>query len=98
MLFLVLVVFVFPVNAKPKTKVTYELNAMGFTRTKIENKTTESLACYVAIDGYKKKFRLPSFNTSQWYTANDKRINYKNFTVWCDYLSAYPSYNQYNRG
>jgi hypothetical protein len=83
------------VHAKPKTKTTYGRNLDGFAQVKIKNNTTESLACYVAIDGYKVKFRLPALRQSKWYTATSKRFAYRNFSTWCDFLSLYPEYSKY---
>ncbi|WP_286234141.1 hypothetical protein [Thalassotalea sediminis] len=64
----------------------------------VKNESNRELACWVAIDGFKKKFRLPQFTTSQWITVYDKRYNYQNFSTWCDYIERYPEYRQYNRG
>jgi hypothetical protein len=83
------------VYAKPKTKTIYGLNADGFSQVKIKNNTRESLACYIAIDGYKVKFRLPSLRQSKWYTATDKGFSYTNFSTWCDFLSLHPEYEKY---
>ena len=82
-------------QAKPKTKTIYGHNLEGFARLKIKNNTTESLACYIAIDGYKVKFRLASLRESMWHTATDKRFSYRNFSTWCGYLSEYPEYLKY---
>jgi len=83
------------VQAKPKTKTIYGHSLDGFARVKIKNNTTENLACYVAINGYKIKFRLAALRESKWYTATDKRLSYKNFSTWCDYLSLNPEYLKY---
>jgi hypothetical protein len=83
------------VHAKPKTKTTYSRNLDGFAQARIKNNTTESLACYVAIDGYKIKFRLPALRQSKWYTATSKNYTYRNFSTWCDFLSLYPEYSKY---
>ena len=83
------------VHAKPKTKTTYGFNLDEFAQVKIKNNTTESLACYVAIDGYKIKFRLPALRQSKWYTATSKRFTYRNFSTWCDFLSLYPEYSKF---
>jgi hypothetical protein len=82
-------------QAKTKTKTIYGRNLDGFTQVKVKNNTTESLACFVAIDGFKVKFRLPAFRQSKWYTASDKRFSYKNFSTWCDFLTLYPEYSKY---
>jgi len=83
------------VQAKPKTKTIYGRNLDGFPQVKVKNNTTESLACFVAIDGYKVKFRLPASGQSKWYTASDKRFSYKSFSTWCDFLTLYPEYSKY---
>lgn len=88
----------FSVMAKPKTTVSYGYSLDGFVRVKIKNETIKDLACWVAIDGFKKKFRLPAMTTSQWFTTNDKRYTYSDFSTWCDYIDLHPEYNQYNRG
>ena len=81
--------------AKPKTVTTFNVNAAGFTQVRITNDTLVVWACYVAIDGFKKKFRLRAKTTSQWITATDTRYNYQNFSTWCDYLELHPKYNNY---
>ena len=83
------------VYAKPKTKTIHGRNADGFSQVRIKNNTTESLACYIAIDGYKVKFRLPALRQSNWYTATDKGFTYRNFSTWCDFLSLHPEYAKY---
>lgn len=83
------------VQAKPKTKTIYGRSLDGFARVKIKNNTTESLACYVAIDGFKIKFRLLALRESKWYTATDKLFNYRNFSTWCDFLALHPDYLKY---
>jgi hypothetical protein len=85
------------VQAKPKTKTLYGRSLDGFAQVKIKNNTTESLACYVAIDGFKIKFRLLALRESKWYTTNDKRFEYHNFSTWCDYLDQYPEYLKYKQ-
>jgi hypothetical protein len=82
----------FNTTAKPKVTIKHQRNAQGFAQVQVSNATMEILACYVAIDGYKVKFRLMSLQPSQWYTATDTRFNHKNFSVWCDYLSLHPEY------
>jgi len=84
-------------QAKPKTKTTYGKSLDGFARVKIKNNTTQNLACYIAINGYKVKFRLPSLRESKWYTATDKRFSYRNFSTWCDYLALHPEYLKYKQ-
>ena len=85
------------VNARPKTSIEHGRSIEGFARMRINNLITKELACYVAIDGFKVKFRLPALNTSRWVTATDTQFNHSNFSTWCDYLSLNPKYNNYRR-
>ncbi len=82
-------------HAKPLITVVHQRNKNSFVQVKVANETTRDLACYVAIDGYKIKFRLPALATSQWYKANDIRFDYSHFNIWCDYLAHYPEYKDY---
>ena len=84
--------------ARPKINTIYGYSLDGFVRVKIKNQTTQALACWVAIDGFKLKFRLPALTESQWYTSKDKRYTYANFSTWCDYINLYHEYEKYNRG
>ena len=43
--------------AIPKINTIYGKNNDGFARVKIINETTANLACYVALDGRKVKFK-----------------------------------------
>ena len=86
------------VFARPKTKTIHGYSLDGFARVKVKNLTTTDLACWVAIDGQKTKFRLPALNESQWDTTNDKRYTYANISTWCDYIDLHPEYQKYNRG
>ena len=83
------------VHAKPKTKTTYSRNLDGFAQARIKNNTTESLACYVAIDGYKIKFRLTPKHASKWYSSTDKTYKYTDFSTWCGFIEQYPAYLKY---
>jgi hypothetical protein len=83
------------VHAKPKTKTIYGRSLDGFSRVKIKNNTNNGLACYVAINGYKVKFRLLALRESKWYTATDKAFGYRSFSTWCDYLNLHPEYLKY---
>ncbi|MGB1199639.1 MAG: hypothetical protein ACPG46_11360 [Thalassotalea sp.] len=85
-------------DSKPKTTIFFEKTAAGFIKAKIRNETAEQLACYIAIDGHKKKFRLSGQMESKWYAATDKRFTHKNFSTWCDYLEFYPQYQHYSLG
>jgi len=64
-------------------------------RIKVINETNRDLACYVGIDGWKIKFRLPPHKHSKWYKATDPRYTYNSFTTWCDYIERHPAYRQY---
>lgn len=98
-LFLLIFLFSCPhVQAKAKFKPTFGYSLEGFPRVKIKNDTSKDLACWVAIDGHKKKFRLPPFATSQWITVRDKRYTYKSFSNWCDFIDYHPEYRQYRNG
>lgn len=81
--------------ALPKTNISFNRDAEGFMRAQIKNETLEQLACYVAIDGYKRKFQLRPRSTSRWFTATDKRFDYTAFKTWCDYLELHPQYQKY---
>lgn len=81
--------------SKANIKVINRHNADGFAQTQIKNETTKELACWVAIDGFKQKFRLLPATTSKWFTANDKRYSYANFSTWCDNIAFYPRYKNY---
>lgn len=82
-------------QAKPKIKSVFGHNLKGFARIKVINESTADLACYVAINGFKKKFRLPPLKESKWYAATDKRFNYKHFSTWCDYIDLHPEYRKF---
>jgi len=102
-LLLLLTLFCFAIasfytQARPKTKTTHGYSLDGFARTKIKNDTIRDLACWIAIDGHKYKFRLPALTESNWYTATDKNYNYDNIHTWCDYIDFHPEYQKYNRG
>ncbi len=85
------------VIAKPKTSIEHGRSLEGYARVRINNLITKELACYVAIDGYKVKFRLPALNTSRWITATDTQFNHANFSTWCDYLELHPKYKEYRK-
>ena len=86
------------VQAKPKFKTTFGYSLEGYARVQVKNETTKDLACWVAIDGHKKKFRLPPLTTSQWITVRDKRYTYKHFSTWCDFIDYHPEYRNYKNG
>lgn len=82
-------------SALPKIAIAYNKTAEGFMRTQIKNETLEQLACYVAIDGFKRKYQLRPRSTSRWFTATDTKFNYTDFKIWCDYLEVHPKYRAY---
>jgi hypothetical protein len=88
----------FSALSKARIEVINGHNVDGFAQTQIKNETTKELACWVAIDGFKQKFRLPPASTSRWFTANDKRYSYANFSTWCDNIEFYPEYKNYRNG
>lgn len=96
--FLLIILVAFSVEARPKTKTVYGYSLEGYPRIQLKNETIKELACSVAVDGFKKKFRLPPYTTSQWFTLKDKRYTYSSFSTWCDYIDRHPEYKQYNRG
>ena len=71
--------------ASPKISITYDINPQNFARIKVKNETLRVLGCYVAIDGYKKKFTLTALASSRWIRATDTRFKYTDFSVFCDY-------------
>ncbi len=99
LLFLLLFICVsFSAFSKPKTEVFYRYTPEGYAQIQVQNKTTAELACWIAIDGYKKKFRLPPLSVTRWFTASDKRYDYTSFSSWCDYIELYPQYKKYPVG
>ena len=79
--------------AKPRIEVMHGFTLDGFARVKIINRIPVELACFVAIDGHKAKFKLNALAESKWYKATDKRFKYTDFHIWCDYLELHPEYN-----
>ena len=90
----VIFLLAFEVNAMPKIKIVHDRNTQDYARVRVTNETREELLCYVAIDGYKIKFRLPPLNSSKWYKATDTRFNASHFSIWCDYMDLYPQYQK----
>jgi hypothetical protein len=88
-------VFSFPVNALPKIKVEHNTSLQGIPSVRITNETTLILACYIAIDGYKKKFVLQPFGSSRWVSAVSNTYKHTNFSTWCDSLEFHPKYKKY---
>ena len=71
--------------ASPKISITYDISPQNFARIKVKNETMRILGCYVAIDGYKRKFTLSALASSKWIKATDTRFKYTDFSVFCDY-------------
>jgi len=84
----------FTSQAMPKIMVEHGRTLDGFAQVKVTNETIKPLACHVAIDGHKIRFKLQARQASQWYKANDKRYQHTDFSVWCDYLELHPKYNK----
>jgi hypothetical protein len=82
-------------EAKPHTSTVYSKSLDGHVRVKILNEMTRTLACYVAIDGYKIKFRLTPMHVSKWHSATNKAHKYSDFSTWCGYIEQYPAYLEY---
>jgi len=79
-----LLIFSLSTTATPKITIKHKRSADNFAEIQITNDTTEKLLCYIAIDGYKIRFKLKSRQKSKWYKATDTRFNYQNFSVKCD--------------
>lgn len=84
------------VAATPHTETVFGKTNEQFIRAKVVNKTKKQLACYLAINGYKIKFRLPPFQSSRWYKATSTRFTHKDFSTWCDYIEHHPEYKKYD--
>ena len=91
---LLLVPYVY--GARPHIETIFGKTNEQLTRAKVINKTSLELACYLAIDGYKIKFRLPPFQASKWYKATDHRYNHRDFSTWCDDIKNYPEFKKYD--
>jgi len=87
--------FSLPVNALPKINVEHKTNLQGIPSVKITNETTLTLACYVAIDGYKKRFALQPFASSKWFSATSSTYEHTSFSTWCDSIEFHPKYKKY---
>ena len=83
-------------GAMPHIETIFGKTNQQFTRAKIINKTSLELACYLAIDGYKIKFRLPPFQASKWYKATDIRYSHKDFSTWCGDIKHNPEFKKYD--
>ncbi len=84
------------VLAMPKITVTKRINLQGFTEVRLHNETRKELACYVAIDGQKRKFRLLPLTSSDWYKADSPAYKHTDFSTWCDFIEFHPRYKNYD--
>ncbi len=87
-----LLMFSTSIIAKPKIALQHQRSAQNLAEIKVTNLTVETLICYVAIDGHRLYFRLQAHQPSKWYKATDPRLNFSNFSTWCDYLYLHPEY------
>lgn len=87
----------FATHALPKIHVEHRTNGQDIPSVKVTNKTALTLACYVAVDGYKKRFILQPYNASSWFSATDNSYNHTQFSTWCDSLEFHPEYEKYRR-
>lgn len=94
LIYFILLAYSTATYASPKFLVNHQRTAQNLAQVQIINQTTEKLICYVAIDGYKIHFRLPSRQPSKWYVATDERFNHANFSTWCDYIALHPKYQE----
>ena len=83
------------IEGKPHTSSVYSKSADGHVRVKIVNKMASTLACYIAIDGHKIKFRLLPLQASKWHSSTNKSYKYTDFSTWCGYIEQYPVYVEY---
>ncbi|MBA6328948.1 hypothetical protein H4J46_13560 [Colwellia sp. MB02u-6] len=67
--------------ALPKITLTFGESSNGFSQVKIKNETEKSLAYFVAIDGYKAKFRLRMRLISRWITTTDTGYTYQDLVL-----------------
>jgi hypothetical protein len=81
----------FSVYPKPKYQIEYGFTAEKFAKTRIINETNSVLICYIAIDGYKRFFKLNPYQSSDWFKATDLRFTYRNFSHWCDFSTNHPN-------
>ncbi|WP_426359181.1 hypothetical protein ACPUVO_02740 [Pseudocolwellia sp. HL-MZ19] len=85
----------FSVIALPRVNIEHMTSVQGVPSVKVSNQTSLTLACYVAIDGYKRKFVLQAFGSSKWFSASSNQYKHSNFSTWCDALEFYPDYKKY---
>ncbi len=81
--------------AKPLITVHKSIDANKFAQVKITNETIQELACYVAIDGRKIRFRLLPHRTTRWFKANDTRFVLSAISTWCDFIELYPNFKKF---
>ncbi|MEW6984214.1 hypothetical protein AAD001_16285 [Colwelliaceae bacterium 6471] len=97
--FLILVIALqsFYCLAMPRITVENDRTIEGYAKIRIKNETARELACHIAIDGFKIKFRLLPRQPSKWHKAADKRFKHTDFSVWCDYIELYPEHKKYGQ-
>jgi hypothetical protein len=96
--FALFIALLFTTNTQAKNtniEMVHGYSTDGYARIKVINNIKKELACYVAIDGHKSKFRLPSQKASRWYKANNKHYDHTNFSTWCGLIEFYPQYKKY---
>ena len=87
--------FTVGVYAKPKITVHKSFDTNNFAQIKITNETIKELACYVAIDGQKIRFRLLPRRNTRWFKANDTRFPLSAISTWCDFIELYPHFKKF---
>jgi len=88
----VLILFSSTVISMPKITVNKRVNQEGYLVVTVKNNTQEPLACYVAINGQKIRFKLISLATSKPYKTTSKAQDHTDISTWCDYLEFHPRY------
>lgn len=75
----------------PKITQEFDVTPRKLTRLRLINETDEKLLCYIAIDGYKRYFKINPYAKSRWYKATSKRFDYMDFSTWCGFARHYPN-------
>ena len=94
-IFMLFLLSSFDSSARVKIKIEHGASLDGFAQIRVVNEMTRDLACYVAVDGYKMKFRLPALTPSIWYKVTDKRFDHNSMSTWCDFIALHPEYKNY---
>jgi len=87
-----LVLFSAQLFSMPKITVNKKVNQQGYVEVTVKNNTQEPLACYVAINGQKVRFKLIPLALSKRYKATSKAQEHTDISTWCDYLEFHPRY------